>query len=205
MAKFGGSAKNSDILQRVSPYARRLVAESIHTASSKMAPLTIYCQKVATSIMLMPLSRADIINAPITAPATLPMPPARLVPPMRVVERRSTDYRSLNDPSVIQAMHYIRNNACKGIKVEQVLDAVGISRSNLEKRFKEEVGETIHTVIHSEKLEKARSLLVSTSLSINEISQMCGYPSLQYFYSVFKKEYDVTPKEYRDRHSEVML
>lgn len=82
MAKFGGSAKNSDILQRVSPYARRLVAESIHTASSKMAPLTIYCQKVATSIMLMPLSRADIINAPITAPATLPMPPARLVPPM---------------------------------------------------------------------------------------------------------------------------
>ena len=102
-------------------------------------------------------------------------------------------------------MHYIRNNACKGIKVEQVLDAVGISRSNLEKRFKEEVGETIHTVIHSEKLVKARSLLVSTSLSINEISQMCGYPSLQYFYSVFKKEYDVTPKEYRDRHSEVML
>ena len=87
-------------------------------------------------------------------------------------------------------MHYIRNHACKGIKVEQVLDAVGISRSNLEKRFKEEVGETIHTVIHSEKLEKARSLLVSTTLSINEISQMCGYPSLQYFYSVFKKEYD---------------
>jgi LacI family transcriptional regulator len=31
-------------------------------------------------------------------------------------------------------------HACKGIKVEQVLDAVGISRSNLEKRFKEEVG-----------------------------------------------------------------
>ncbi len=129
-----------------------------------------------------------------------------LVPPMRVIERRSTDYRSLTDPAVIQAMHYIRNHACKGIKVEQVLDAVGISRSNLEKRFKEEVGETIHTVIHSEKAgKKARSLLVSTTLSINEISQMCGYPSLQYFYSVFKKEYDVTPKEYRDRHSEVMM
>ncbi|SQA98625.1 Bacillibactin transport regulator [Cedecea neteri] len=108
-----------------------------------------------------------------------------LVPPVRVVERSSTDYRSLHDPAVIQAMHYIRNHACKGIKVEQVLDAVGISRSNLEKRFKEEVGETIHAVIHAEKLEKARSLLISTSLSINEISQMCGYPSLQYFYSVF--------------------
>jgi LacI family transcriptional regulator len=135
-----------------------------------------------------------------------PLPLQRLlVPPVRVVERRSTDYRSLDDPAVIQAMHYIRNNACKGIKVEQVLDAVGISRSNLEKRFKEEVGETIHAVIHSEKLEKARSLLVSTSLAINEISQMCGYPSLQYFYSVFKKEYDTTPKEYRERFGEALI
>ena len=128
-----------------------------------------------------------------------------LIPPAKVVARRSTDYRSLNDPAVIQAMHYIRNHACKGIKVEQVLDAVGISRSNLEKRFKEGVGETIHAVIHAEKLEKARSLLVATSLPINEISQMCGYPSLPYFYSVFKKEYDTTPKEYRDQHSDIML
>ena len=86
-----------------------------------------------------------------------------------------------------------------------MLDAVGISRSNLEKRFKEEVGETIHAVIHAEKLEKARSLLVSTSLSINEISQMCGYPSLQYFYSVFRKEYDSTPKDYRERYGETLI
>ncbi|XNM63315.1 AraC family transcriptional regulator [Escherichia coli] len=122
-----------------------------------------------------------------------------LVPPMRVMERRFTDYRSLNDPAVIQAMHYIRNNACKGIKVEQVLDSVGISRSNLEKRFKEEVGETIHAVIHSEKLEKARSLLVSQLRCRSTKSRRCAAtPSLQYFYSVFKKEYDTTPKEYRE-------
>lgn len=135
-----------------------------------------------------------------------PLPLQRiLVPPVKVIERRSTDYRSLHDPAVIQAMHYIRFNACKGIKVEQVLDAVGMSRSNLEKRFKDETGETIHALIHSEKLEKARTLLISSSLSINEISQMCGYPSLQYFYSVFKKSYATTPKEYRERFGEVTL
>ncbi len=69
---------------------------------------------------------------------------------MKVMARRSTDFRSLRDPAVIQAMHYIRHHACKGIKVEQVLDAVGMSRSNLEKRFKDEVGQTIHGVIHEE-------------------------------------------------------
>ncbi|MBW7984259.1 D-xylose utilization transcriptional activator XylR [Enterobacillus tribolii] len=128
-----------------------------------------------------------------------------LVPPMKVVARRSTDFRSLRDPAVIQAMHFIRHHACKGIKVEQVLDAVGMSRSNLEKRFKDETGQTIHGVIHEEKLDRARNLLSATSLSINEISQMCGYPSLQYFYSVFKKGYGMTPKEYREsRMSEEM-
>ena len=127
-----------------------------------------------------------------------------LVPPVKVIARRSTDFRSLHDPAVIQAMHYIRFNACKGIKVEQVLDAVGMSRSNLEKRFKDETGETIHTIIHSEKLERARTLLISSSMPINEISQMCGYPSLQYFYSVFKKSYASTPKEYRQQNGEVM-
>jgi LacI family transcriptional regulator len=127
-----------------------------------------------------------------------------LVPPVKVMARRSTDFRSLRDPAVIQAMHYIRYHACKGIKVEQVLDAIGISRSNLEKRFKDETGQTIHGVIHEEKLDRARNLLTATSISINEISQMCGYPSLQYFYSVFKKGYDMTPKEYRDKHGEVI-
>ncbi|PWC19651.1 D-xylose utilization transcriptional activator XylR [Brenneria corticis] len=125
-----------------------------------------------------------------------------LVPPIRVVERRSTDYRSVHDPAVIQAMHFIRYHACKGIKVEQVLDAVGMSRSNLEKRFKDEMGQTIHGVIHAEKLDRARNLLISTSLSIGEISLMCGYPSLPYFYAVFKKGYDITPKEYRERYGE---
>lgn len=127
------------------------------------------------------------------------VPQRVLVPPIKVVERRSTDFRSLSDPSVIQAMHFIRHHACEGIKVEQVLDAVGMSRSNLEKRFKDETGQTIHAVIHEEKLDRARNLLIATSLSINEISQMCGYPSLQYFYSVFKKGYSMTPKDYRDR------
>lgn len=89
---------------------------------------------------------------------------------VRVIERRLIDYRSLIDFVVIQVMYYIRNYVCKGIKVDQVLDAVGISRFNFEKRFKEEVGEIIYVMIYVEKLEKARSLLILIILSINEIS-----------------------------------
>lgn len=184
------------------------VPEKLSVIGIDNEELTRYLSRVALSSVAqgtrqMGYQAAKLLHR-LLEPQVLPLQRI-LVPPVKVIERRSSDYRSLRDPSVIQAMHYIRFNACKGIKVEQVLDAVGISRSNLEKRFKEETGETIHAAIHTEKLERARTLLVTSSLSINEISQVCGYPSLQYFYSVFKKSYASTPKEHRDRFGEVLV
>lgn len=120
-----------------------------------------------------------------------------LIPPLRIEARTSTDYRSIQDPLVIQALHYIRVNACSGIKVEQVLDYVKASRSNLENRFRTETGKTIHQVLHDEKMNKAKQLLTDTDIAIQEIAEVCGYPSVQYFYFVFKKEFNQTPNEYR--------
>lgn len=119
------------------------------------------------------------------------------VPPVGVVQRQSTDFKALRDPAVIQAMHYIRQHACRGIKVEQVLDFVGISRSNLETRFKLERGHSIHHELHQEKLARACELLKTTEMSAQNISASSGYPSVQYMYAVFKKHYGQTPKEYR--------
>ncbi|TDQ57727.1 AraC family transcriptional regulator [Mesocricetibacter intestinalis] len=124
----------------------------------------------------------------------------QLIPPLKVVQRRSTDYLSLTDPFVIQAMHYIRHHATQGIKVEQVLDHLMVSRSNLELRFKRELGKTIHQAIHEEKLSRAKHMLCSTDIPIQEIAEICGYPSLQYFYAVFRKDYRQTPKEFRERN-----
>jgi LacI family transcriptional regulator len=127
-----------------------------------------------------------------------------LVPSAGVSERQSTDFKALKDPFVIQAMHYIRHNACRGIKVDQVLDYVGVSRSNLEQRFKEERGHSIHNEIHNEKLSKACKMLIEETISTNEIAQICGYPSLQYMYAVFKKHFAQTPCEYRNRSKRVV-
>tara|TARA_R110001583_G_scaffold71589_1_gene201505 strand:- start:1317 stop:1586 length:270 start_codon:yes stop_codon:yes gene_type:complete len=81
--------------------------------------------------------------------------------------------------------------------VEQVLDALMISRSNLETRFKEERGHSVHQEIHNSKLKRACELLASTNIAIAEIPELCGYPSLQYMYTVFKKDINITPKDYR--------
>lgn len=123
-----------------------------------------------------------------------------IVPAVEVFERQSSDYQAIKDPYVIKAMHYIRNNAYNGIKVDQVLDALRISRSNLETRFKEERGHSMHQEIHNSKLKRACELLSSTNIAIAEIPALCGYPSLQYMYTVFKKDMSITPKNYRIEH-----
>lgn len=123
-----------------------------------------------------------------------------MVPPVGVAQRQSTDFKALKDPYVIQAMHFIRQNACRGIKVDQVLDYVGISRSNMENRFSEERGHSIHHEIHNEKLNRACKMLEQGDTQTSEIATVCGYPSLQYMYAVFRKHFDQTPKEYRESY-----
>lgn len=124
-----------------------------------------------------------------------------LIAPKQIIERQSTDYRSIEDPYVIQAMHYIRQHACQNIKVEQVVSKVKLSRSNLETRFKNELNKTIHMVIYEEKLKKAKYLLINTIIPLVKVSEQCGYPSLQYFYFLFNKEFNLTPKQYREAYS----
>lgn len=123
-----------------------------------------------------------------------------VVAPLGVVERQSTDFKSINDPYVIQAMHYIRQHACGGIKVGQVLDHVGISRSNLDNRFMDELGHSVHFAIHQEKLERACELLIHSNKAVKDIALVCGYRSLQYLYAVFKHHFELTPSEYRTRN-----
>ncbi len=123
--------------------------------------------------------------------------PRIVVPAVKVFERQSSDFQAIKDPYVIRAMHYIRNNAYNGIKVDQVLSYLRISRSNLELRFKEERGHSVHCEIHNAKLKRACQLLISTTITIADIPSLCGYPSLQYMYTVFKKEIKMTPKEFR--------
>ncbi|MGL1958466.1 MAG: DNA-binding transcriptional regulator [Colwellia sp.] len=125
------------------------------------------------------------------------IPNKTVIKPTTINCRQSSDFISLKDPDVMQAMHFIQNNACRGIKVDQVLYHIGISRSTLEPRFIQERGHTIHTEIHNEKLTQACRQLISSSLTLSEVAKIAGYPSLQYMYSIFKKRFNQTPKEYR--------
>ncbi|PSW10286.1 XylR family transcriptional regulator [Photobacterium rosenbergii] len=159
-----------------------------HLTRVSLSSVEHSCRKMgfnACKMLHKKLEGGEIKNSRIVVPAT------------RIFERQSSSYQAIQDPSVIKSLHYIRTHIKDGIKVYHVLDELRLSRSNLEMRFKNELGHTIHHEIHNTRLNMACSILSSTEIPISDVFSMCGYPSLQYMYSVFSKNMGMTPKEYR--------
>jgi LacI family transcriptional regulator len=126
-----------------------------------------------------------------------PVPDKIVVPPSHVAVRQSTDHMAIPDADVIQAMQFIRDTSCKGIKVAHVAEVVGVSRRGLERRFQRYLGTTPKEVILRIRLECAKNLLGQTDNAIEKIAHRCGFASLAYFSRAFRREVGMTANAYR--------
>ncbi len=119
------------------------------------------------------------------------------VPPSGVTTRLSTDVLSVGDPEFATAVRFIRENACHGITVTDVLEHVAISRSTLERTFRCYLGRSPQSEIRAVQLSRARHLLAETDHPIHRIADLVGYQHVEYFNVVFKREIGQTPGQYR--------
>ncbi|HEX7897850.1 MAG TPA: DNA-binding transcriptional regulator [Planctomycetota bacterium] len=120
-------------------------------------------------------------------------PEAHLVPPLGVHARQSTDILAVEDREVAAAMRFIREHACDGITVEDVLRAVPLSRRVLERRFRKVARRTPHEEILRLRLERVKQLLAESDLSLERISTLAGFAHPEYMSVAFKREVGVTP------------
>lgn len=121
-----------------------------------------------------------------------------LVPPEAINVQTSSLHQPLGNPHVMQALHFIRQYACQGIKTDQVANYVGVSRSSLEVHFRSELGRSVHDEILGFKLKTAVSSLDGSGGAIADIARNCGFKSAQYLHTVFKREFGCTPREYQE-------
>ncbi|MFJ3483783.1 XylR family transcriptional regulator [Pseudomonas sp. NPDC090202] len=128
----------------------------------------------------------------------MPSTPSQiLVPPEAINVQASSLHQPLGNPYVMQALHFIRQYACQGIKTAQVAAYVGVSRSSLESHFRKVRDCSVHDEILRFKLAAAASRLEKTDAAIADIAQHCGFKSAQYLHTVFRREFGCTPREYQ--------
>ena len=122
-----------------------------------------------------------------------------LIEPTGVVTRQSTDTLAIDDADVAAAVAFIWRHASDPIQVRDVLRAVPVSRTRLERRFLEVLGRTPAAEIRRVHLERAKQLLAETDMPVPEVATASGFGSREYLSYVFKSETGFSPQKYRSR------
>ncbi len=126
-------------------------------------------------------------------------PPKRpvMLPPMDVTTRHSTDVMAIEDIFVIEAVRFIRENAQRGIRVEEVAEAVSMSRRALERRFRKLIGRSPFTEIRRVQIERVKMLLARTDETLETLAPECGFSSVARMAPAFKDATGMTLGGYR--------
>ena len=119
------------------------------------------------------------------------------VAPLGVATRLSTDTVAIDDLDMATAVRFIRENACRGINVKDVLGEVPLSRSALERGFRKHLGRSPQQEIRNVQIKRCERLLQDTDLPMDRIATLCGFQHPEYMHVVFKRQRGMTPGQYR--------
>lgn len=97
---------------------------------------------------------------------------------------------------------WIEEHLEDGLNISAVAAKSGYSKWHLQRAFKEQKGITLAAFIRLRRLDQAAQCLVKSSKSILTISMDLGFSSQQCFQRVFKKHFQLTPRDYRLQHSQ---
>jgi LacI family transcriptional regulator len=121
----------------------------------------------------------------------------RVIPPVGMVARFSTHVDSAGDADIAHAVRFIRESAKDGIAVEDVLNAVAVSRRTLEIRFRRVLGRSPAEEIRRVRIDRAKRLLIETDAGMEGVARGAGFSSANQFSETFRRETGVSPSQFR--------
>ena len=118
---------------------------------------------------------------------------------MNIVRAASMLKDSRSDNAVETVIEYIHGNYNKDIDNRTLAELVGYHPYYLNKLFIMAKGITLHRYVSNYRIAMAEQMLLSTTLSIDEIAMKVGFSASLSFSSCFKKKNGITPSEFRKR------
>lgn len=119
------------------------------------------------------------------------------LPPIGVATRQSSDVLAIDDPGVAGVLRYIREHALAGCSMKDVVKHAGMSRSVLERKFRQYLGHSPQQEIRCVQLKRVKQLLSESDLPLSQIARLAGYEHPEYMNVVFKRDVGVTPGQWR--------
>lgn len=101
--------------------------------------------------------------------------------------------------AVEHVKHYLLQNYYKSLTLDGIANEVKLSAEHLSRLFKRETGDTVFKHLKVIRIEAAKSMLVSSKLTITEIAAKAGFSSAMHFSRVFHEVCGQTAKTFRDQ------
>jgi LacI family transcriptional regulator len=117
--------------------------------------------------------------------------------PIGVNARQSTDTIFARDEVVVKALRYIRSHAAGSPYISDIARFVGVARTTLQTRFHAVVGHTMLDEIQRVRIQLAKELLRTSDLSLEMISDRCGFGNSQRFSVLFRQRTGMAPSQFR--------
>lgn len=130
---------------------------------------------------------ADIIKASIEA----------LVVAVNKIKEVAEDQTG-KDERLLEITNYIYANY-KDVTLDALSEKFFLSKPYLSKYIKEKSGMTFGDILKKIRMKKARAMLRGSSATVESIAESVGYQNVEHFNRVFKKMYNITPVQYRNR------
>lgn len=119
------------------------------------------------------------------------------IAPGEIVERGSTKLTALADPQLRRALAWMRENACTGKSIRDMVSELRISRRGLESAFRRQLSRSPRDEMIRLRMERAKTLLRQSDWSLSMISDRCGFSSAELFGINFKKQTGISPGQFR--------
>ena len=129
----------------------------------------------------------DIIRASIEA---------LIVAVNKIEELGSAD--ACTDARMIEIMNYVQANYID-ITLDDLAEKFFLSKPYLSKYIKEKSGMTFGDLVKKIRMKKAKALLKSSNMTVENIAMSVGYQNVEHFNRLFKKAYDMTPMRFRNQ------
>jgi len=124
-------------------------------------------------------------------------PSMTLVPPVGVVERRSTADVAISDATVRRAVEYIKAHLGNAIGSPQIAEAIGVRRAVFDQLFQREFTHSVGEEIRRLRLAQAKLLLRTTDLPVGTIAHETGYCSPSHLSNAFRDAFGESPNAWR--------
>lgn len=114
-----------------------------------------------------------------------------------IIRKSLPDSAPISNPIINNIVNYLQSNYQNNISLTELAQMFSLTPNYCGYLFKKNMGITYNDYLNTLRLKNACKLLSNSKISVKEVASTCGFNSLEYFYTTFKKFYGITPAKYR--------